>query len=308
MTFRAEVAAGAQAPRVAVPAERLGTLRNAMTVDVEDFFQVQAFAGQVGRDAWENFPERVVGNTERVLQLFASAGVTATFFTLGWVAERHPELVRRIVAQGHELASHGFAHVPVHEQTADEFRADVRKTKRLLEDAAGVAVKGYRAASFSIGSRTLWALDVLAEEDYAYSSSIFPIRHDFYGMPGAPRFAFRPRGDRFLEVPMTTVAALGRNLPCSGGGYFRLLPYAVSRWALQQVNARDRQPCIFYFHPWEIDPDQPRIAGAAIKSRLRHYLNLRKMEGRLARLLRDFRWARMDQVFLGEDRHAAGPV
>jgi len=292
----------------AVDGERIrgrGTLRNAMTVDVEDFFQVQAFADRIGRGAWESFPTRVAKNTDRVLELFAAAGVSGTFFVLGWVGERYPDLVRRIVAHGHELASHGFSHVPVHEQSIDEFRFDVRKTKRLLEDTAGVPVKGYRAASFSIGAKTLWALDVLAEEGYAYSSSIFPVLHDFYGMPDAPRFAFRPRRDGFLEVPMTTVSAFGRNLPCSGGGYFRLAPYALSYWALQRVNQRERQPCIFYFHPWEIDPAQPRIDGLTLKSRLRHYVNLHRMEARLRRLLRDFRWARMDQIFLGDDTAAA---
>src|SRR5579863_6731072 len=286
--------------------ERLA-LRNAMTVDVEDFFQVQAFADRVERGAWEKFPARVSMNTDRVLGLFAGAGVSGTFFVLGWVAERYPDLVRRIVAQGHELASHGFSHVPVHEQSVEQFRTDVRKTKRLLEDISGVPVKGYRAASFSIGAKTLWALDVLAEEGYAYSSSIFPVVHDFYGMPNAPRFAFRPRRDGFLEVPMTTVAAFGRNLPCSGGGYFRLAPYSLSCWALRRVNLREQQPCVFYFHPWEIDPDQPRIEGASFKSRFRHYLNLRRMEARLRRLLRDFRWARMDQVFLDGDTAAVAP-
>jgi polysaccharide deacetylase family protein (PEP-CTERM system associated) len=269
-----------------------------MTVDVEDFFQVQAFAECIDRNAWERFPRRVEANTDKVLGLFADAGVSATFFVLGWVAERHPELVQRIVAEGHELASHGYAHIPVHEQTIDAFRSDVGRTKKLLEDTGGVRVLGYRAASFSIGANTLWALDVLAKEGYVYSSSIFPVAHDLYGMPSAPRFAFRPRQDRFLEVPMTTLCLFGRNLPCSGGGYFRLVPYSMSRWALRSVNKRDRQACVFYFHPWEIDPEQPRPHGAPLKSRMRHYLNLRRMEGRLHSLLRDFTWGRMDRVFL----------
>ena len=271
-----------------------------MTVDVEDYFQVQAFATRVDRRQWDSFPDRVAANTDRVLDLFEQADVTATFFTLGWVGERHPDLLRRIVQPGHEVASHGYSHVPVHEQTAEEFRSDVRNTKRLLEDITGTAVKGYRAASFSIGANNLWALDVLAEEGYAYSSSIFPVVHDFYGMPSAPRFAFRPQRRDFLEVPLTTITAFGRNIPCSGGGYFRLAPYALSRWALRQVNARERQPCVFYFHPWEIDPEQPRIEGASVRSRLRHYLNLHRTEGRLRRLLRDFQWARMDEVFLSD--------
>jgi len=289
-----------QRPRDEVPAG----IRNAMTVDVEDFFQVQAFAGCVEREAWDDLPRRVEQNTDKVLALFSEAGIKATFFVLGWVAERHPSLIRRIVEQGHELASHGFAHVPVHQQTPREFGVDVRATKRLLEDIGGVAVKGYRAASFSIGNETLWALEMLAAEGYEYSSSIYPIVHDLYGMPEAPRFAYRPFGNRFVEIPMTTVLLLGRRLPCSGGGYFRLFPYALSRWALQRVNARDRRPDVFYFHPWEIDPMQPRLPGVPLKSRMRHYLNLHRMEARLRRLLVDFSWDRMDNVFL----NAAGAV
>jgi polysaccharide deacetylase family protein (PEP-CTERM system associated) len=283
------------------------TTRNAMTVDVEDYFQVQAFAANVDRRQWEGFPNRVVANTDHVLDLFSAAGVSATFFTLGWVGERHRDLIRRIVDRGHELASHGYSHVPVHEQTLEQFRSDVRRTKRLLEDIAGKEVKGYRAASFSIGVDTLWALDVLAEEGYAYSSSIYPVVHDFYGMPNAPRFAFRLEHRSFLEVPLTTISAFGRNIPCSGGGYFRLAPYALSRWALNRVNRHDQQPCVFYFHPWEVDPDQPRIAGLPLKSRLRHYLNLGRMESRLRRLLADFRWGRMDQIFMGDDKDAGAP-
>jgi polysaccharide deacetylase family protein (PEP-CTERM system associated) len=275
-------------------------VRNAMTVDVEDFFQVQAFAGSIERSSWDEWPRRVEANTERILALFEEHRVKATFFALGWIAERHPMLIRRIVASGHELASHGYAHVPVFEQTAAEFRADIRRTKRLLEDIAGTPVKGYRAASFSIGETTLWALPILAEEGYRYSSSVFPVVHDHYGMPSAPRFAFRPQEHGFIEVPLTTVTLLGRNLPCSGGGYFRLLPYAWSRWGLRRVNHHDGQAGIFYFHPWELDPDQPRLTGLPWKSRLRHYLNLSRMEARLRRLLADFAWDRMDNVFLGE--------
>ncbi len=271
---------------------------NAMTVDVEDFFQVQALAGCFDRDDWASLPSRVEANTDKVLAIFADAGIKATFFMLGWIAERHPRLVRDIVAAGHELASHGYSHVPVFEQTPEEFRADVHRTKALLEDLGGTPVIGYRAASFSIGEANLWALGILSEEGYAYSSSIFPIVHDFYGMPHAPRFAFSPHRDRFLEIPMTTLSVFGRNLPFSGGGYFRLLPYAVSRWALRQVNSRDQQPVIFYFHPWEIDPAQPRPERLPLKSRFRHYLNLHRMEGRLRRLLMDFPWGRVDRIFL----------
>lgn len=286
-------------PRVA------SAIRNAMTVDVEDFFHVQAFASSIERRSWSEFPRRVEANTDRVLSLFRDAGIVGTFFTLGWVAERHPALVRRIVDAGHELASHGYDHVPVHEQAPEVFRSDVGRTKKLLEDVGGVTVKGYRAASFSIGAKTLWALDVLADEGYAYSSSVYPVAHDLYGMPEAPRFAFKPGAGNIVEVPMTTVSFLKRNLPCSGGGYFRLFPYTLSRWALRRVNGREGQPCIFYFHPWEIDPDQPRVKGAPLKSRVRHYLNLDKMEARLRRLLADFSWGRMDRVFLGDAADAA---
>lgn len=286
-------------PRVRAPLAAGDRICNAMTVDVEDFFHVQAFAGCINRDTWDSIPQRVERNTNRVLDLFADAHVSATFFTLGWVAERHPALVQRIVAEGHELASHGFAHIPVHEQSPDAFRSDVRRTKRLLEDIGGVRITGYRAASFSIGAKSLWALDLLADEGYEYSSSIYPVAHDLYGMPSAPRFAFQP-ADRgpFLEVPMTTVRLMGRNLPCSGGGYFRLFPYSVSRRLLRRVNEGERQPCVFYFHPWEIDVEQPRPQGAPLKSRVRHYLNLRRMEARVRRLLGDFNWGRMDRIFL----------
>lgn len=272
---------------------------NAMTVDIEDYFQVQAFADHISRSDWNGFSPRVERNTERVLELFSEHGVKATFFTLGWVAERFPALIRRIVAEGHELASHGYGHYRIHEQTPEEFRADVHRTKDLLEDRGQVPIKGYRAASFSIGPRTLWALDVLAEEGYRYSSSVYPIRHDLYGMPNAPRFSYKPRGDDFVEVPLTTVRLFGTNVPCAGGGYFRLLPYPLTHRALQHVLRRDRQPCVFYFHPWEVDPGQPRIEGAGLRSRMRHYVNLRHMEGKLRRLLTDFAWRRMDETFLG---------
>lgn len=289
-----------QAPGLAAPVrppEHATAIVNAMTVDVEDYFQVQAFADIIDRREWESLPRRVENNTDRLLGIFADAGIRATFFTLGWVAERHPGLIRRIVQQGHELASHGYSHVRADQQTPDEFRADVRKAKGLIEDAGGVPVRGYRAATFSIGRRNWWAFDVLAQEGYAYSSSIFPVRHDLYGVPDAPRIAFRPSSARITELPMTTVNVFGRNLPCAGGGYFRLLPYHLSLWAMRRVNRQDRRPCIFYLHPWEIDPDQPRQTHARLKSRLRHYTNLTRMEERLRRLLREFQWGRMDEAF-----------
>lgn len=272
-------------------------LRNAMTVDVEDYFQVQAFAHCIDRRDWDQFPRRVDQNTNRILDQFANADVKATFFTLGWVAKRFPALVRRIVADGHELASHGWDHTRVDTQDPEAFRADIRRTKALLEDTGGVQVNGYRAATFSIGARNMWAFPILRQEDYVYSSSINPIRHDLYGIPDAPRMPFRPEPDGVMEIPMTTVRLLGRNWPCSGGGYFRLLPTILYRTGLKRVNARDRQPGIFYFHPWEIDADQPRIPNAGWKSRLRHYTNLSRMEGDLDGILRDFDWGRMDQVY-----------
>ena len=283
---------------------REGRIVNAMSVDVEDYFQVQAFADNVDRASWDSRECRVERNTDAIMQLFDEAGISATFFTLGWVAERYPHLIRRIVNQGHELASHGYAHYRVDEQSPEAFREDIRHTKRLLEDTGGTEVRGYRAATFSIGAKNLWAFEVLREEGYAYSSSVNPIRHDFYGMPDAPRFGFQPDGHAGIdEFPITTVRLGERNFPCGGGGFFRLLPYAVYRWALRRVNGQDRQPCIFYFHPWEIDPGQPRIPGASLKTRFRHYLNLGRTASRLRALTRDFPWDRMDRVFIdsGDD-------
>ena len=276
-----------------------GPTANAMTVDVEDYFQVSAFADTVDRADWDQYPCRVERNMDTILELFAERNVQATFFTLGWVAKRYPSVIRRIIDSGHELASHGFAHVRVHEQAPDEFREDVRDTKHLLEELSGAAVNGYRAASFSIGEQTPWAFEILAEEGYAYSSSIYPIHHDLYGSPDAPRFAYRPAGGGgLIVVPVSTITAFGHNVPCGGGGYFRLLPYAVSRWAMRRVNRRDGRPCVFYFHPWEVDPGQPRFGGIPLKTRIRHYTNLGRMERRLRAVLADFAWDRMDRVFL----------
>ena len=271
--------------------------RNALTVDVEEYFQVAAFDQTIPRQEWDSRTSRVEMNTGRVLDLFAEQGAKATFFVLGWVAERHPGLVRRIVSEGHELASHGYDHTRVHQFTPEQFRADVTRTKAMLEDLGGVAVRGYRAPSYSINRRNLWALDVLQETGHAYSSSIYPIRHDLYGMPDAPRFPFRLKPEGILEIPVTTVRLGERNLPCGGGGYFRLLPYPAFRWMLRRVNETDRQAGLFYFHPWEVDPQQPRVYGAPLRSRFRHYLNLETMEARLRRLLSDFSWGRMDAVF-----------
>ena len=272
------------------------TRTNALTVDVEDYFQVSALAPHIERQSWESRPCRVERNVQRLLELFAQHNAHATFFTLGWIAERYPGLVRDIVAQGHELASHGYSHLRATEQSRSEFDADVRRAKALLESIGGCAVRGYRAPSFSIDHSNDWAFDVLVEAGYSYSSSVYPVRHDHYGMPDAPRFAYRSRPG-LLEVPLSTTQWLGRNLPASGGGYFRLAPYSLSRWALRRVNTVDNQPAIFYLHPWEIDPDQPRVPGTSLKTRFRHYLNLRKTEQRLVRLLSDFRWGRVDQVF-----------
>ena len=271
---------------------------NAMSVDVEDYFQVSAFSETVRRSDWETLSCRVERNVESVLQLFADFDAKATFFTLGWVAESYPHLIKAIVDAGHELASHGYEHVRVDHQNPDDFREDVRKTKALLEDLGGTAVKGYRAASFSITKDTLWAFRILEEEGYSYSSSVYPIRHDHYGIPGAPRFAYRPKqSDSLTELPITTFSLFGQNLPCGGGGYFRLLPYALSRWAMRRVNRQDNEACIFYFHPWEIDPEQPRVSDLTRLARFRHYTNLHRMERRLRRLLADFRWDRIDRVF-----------
>ncbi|MBK1691673.1 XrtA system polysaccharide deacetylase [Ectothiorhodospira mobilis] len=269
-----------------------------MTVDVEDYFQVSAFEPHISRGDWDDLPHRVEDNVDRILQLFADHGVRATFFYLGWIARRYPALVRRTRDAGHEIASHGWSHIRATEQTQEAFRQDVTRTRALLEDTAGAPVQGYRAASYSIGRDNLWALDRLQEAGYRYSSSIYPVRHDLYGMPEAPRFPFRPGDGDLLEIPVTTVAWRGRNFPCGGGGYFRLYPYALSRWALRRVNRHDGQPAVFYFHPWEIDPDQPRQGGIGLRTRIRHYLNLARMESRLGRLLEDFRWDRMDRVFL----------
>lgn len=274
-------------------------LVNALTIDVEDYFQVSAFAPYIQRADWDARECRVERNVGRILDMLAAQNTQATFFTLGWIAQRYPHLVRRIADEGHEVASHGYGHERVSDLTPEAFAHDIRTAKHLLEDIAGVAVTGYRAPSFSIGQGNLWALDVLQQEGYRYSSSIYPIQHDHYGMPDAPRFAHRIRPD-LIEVPPTTLRMFNRNLPSSGGGYFRLFPYALSRWMLRQVNQNDQQPAIFYFHPWEIDAAQPRVAGIDARTRFRHYVNIPRMEQRLQRLLQDFQWGRMDHIFLNQ--------
>ncbi len=284
---------------------RNAPIRNALTVDVEDYFQVQALAGAVPRAAWESLPRRVEANTDRLLEAFGRAGVRATFFTLGWIAERHPALVRRIVVAGHELASHGHGHERVDGMGQAEFHADISRARQVLEDAAGVAVTGYRAPTFSIGRRTPWAFETLERAGYRYSSSVYPVRHDLYGMPDAPRFPYRPGPGGLLEIPMTTLRALGRNLPCAGGGWFRLLPYPAFRLGLRCFHRAHAAPCVFYTHPWEYDPGQPVVAGLGRLSRFRHYVNLSRSAGRLDRLLHDFAWDRMDLVFARE--LAGGP-
>ncbi len=283
------------------------TITNALTIDVEDYFQVSAFAPYIDRNDWERRECRVERNVQRILAMLAEHDIKATFFTLGWVAERYPAVVRDIVAGGHELASHGYGHERASDLSEAAFRDDVTRAKGVLEDLGGVAVKGYRAPSFSIGKGNLWALDVLARTGHRYSSSIYPIAHDHYGMPDAPRFAYVTEPG-LLEVPVTTLRLGGRNVPSSGGGYFRLLPYGVSRWMLQRLNQMERESAIFYFHPWEIDPGQPRIAGIDAKTRFRHYVNIDRNEAKLARLLGDFRWGRMDDIFLDRVRPNAKPA
>lgn len=272
-------------------------MMNALTIDVEDYFQVSALAPHFPRAAWDTVPCRVEANVDRILATLHEFGVKATFFTLGWVAERYPKLVRLIVMEGHELASHGYGHERASDQSEGAFKADIALAKAVLEDISGIDVRGYRAPSFSFSKANPWAHDCLREAGYQYSSSIYPVVHDHYGMPDSPRFPYR-HASGIIEIPVTTTRAFGRNLPAGGGGYFRFLPYGVSRWMIKRVNSNDGKPAIFYFHPWELDPGQPRVANASRKTRFRHYVNLDKTESRLRQLLTDFQWGRVDEVFL----------
>ena len=269
---------------------------NGLSVDVEDWFQVGAFEDVIERDDWGGLADRVERNVGEILDLFDEVGAKATFFTLGWVAQRHGALLREIAARGHEMASHGWDHRRVFKMDRASFADDIVNARKAIEDASGSRVTGYRAPSFSIDARTPWAFEELAVQGYAYSSSVAPVRHDHYGWPEAPRFAFMPLpGAPLIEIPVTTAILAGKRLAAGGGGFFRVMPYAFSRWAIRQVN-REGRPAVFYFHPWEIDPGQPRVSGAPLKSRLRHYTNLEQMAPKLRQLIRDFAWGRMDEL------------
>lgn len=272
---------------------------NALTIDVEDYYHVSAFESVVSHGSWNRYESRVESNTRRILNLLDEYGTRATFFILGCVAECHPSLVRAIAQRGHEIASHGYSHRRIYTQPPQQFREETRKAKKIVEDIAGQTVLGYRAASYSITDKSLWALDILVEEGFRYDSSIFPVRHDLYGIPGHQRFASaieRNGGGVMLEIPLSTIRIAGANIPVAGGGYLRLFPYAVTRRALLHLNLFERQPAVVYFHPWEIDPDQPRI-NAGWLSRFRHYTNLRGMESKLRKLFSDFAFAPIREVF-----------
>jgi len=285
------------APLDPFPAVAMPAIVNGLSVDVEDWFQVGAFEKVIARGEWDAISTRVEDNVSRILDLFAEADVNATFFTLGWVAKRHPAMIRRIADAGHEIASHGYDHARVFTLDRKTFAEDIRKAREIIEDCSGVAVTGYRAPSFSIDQRTPWAFAELASQGYAYSSSVAPVVHDHYGWPEAPRFAFRPLPwSSLVELPVTTAILGGRRVAAGGGGFFRVLPYGFSRWAIRQVNRAEGRPAVFYFHPWEVDPDQPRVAHAPLRSRFRHYTGLTKMAGKLRDLVHEFRWGRMDMI------------
>ena len=291
VTARGAVASGTTG------APSTGAIVNALTIDVEDYFQVSAFESHIPRSDWDRLPCRVEANIDRILQMLDARRTHATFFTLGWIAQRYPDMVRRIADAGHELASHGTEHRRATDQSSADFAMDIRDAKALLEDVSGREVRGYRAPSFSVGPANVWAFQCICDAGYRYSSSVYPIRHDHYGAPASPRFPHEVVPG-LLELPIATVRFLDRNWPAGGGGYFRLLPYELSRWSLNQLHRRDGRPAMFYFHPWEIDPGQPRVSGLSAKARFRHYVNLDRTQRRLDRLLRDFRWDRVDRVYL----------
>lgn len=271
---------------------------NALSFDVEDYFQVSAFERVIDRRDWDRIEHRVEKNTDRILEILANADVRATFFMLGWVADRYPALVRGIVDGGHELACHGYAHQRVHDLKPEQFKQDILRSRGVLEDIGGHQIKGYRAPSYSIGKRNLWALDILAECEFQYSSSIYPIKHDHYGFPGAPRFVFKDQKTSLIEIPISTVKLFNQLRPAGGGGFFRFYPYRLTRWLIDRINSLEGEPAIFYLHPWELDAEQPRQSRISHKTRFRHYLNLNKTQFRLTNLLEDFSWGRMDEVFL----------
>lgn len=283
-------------------------MKNALSVDVEDYFQVSAFENTIDRNHWDSLDHRVGANVDRILSIFDEYNVSATFFVLGWVAERYPEIVKKIVAQGHELASHGYGHQRVSDLTRDDFIKDITVAKNILEELSGQEIKGYRAPSYSIGKKNIWALQALAETGHQYSSSIYPIKHDHYGYPEAPRFVFRDEKTGLIEIPITTMQWMNRLFPAGGGGFFRFYPYPVSRWVINRVNENDQQASVFYFHPWEIDPGQPRQKNISLKTRFRHYLNLDKTESRLKHLLTDFNWGRMDDVLINNHTIRSYPL
>ncbi len=272
---------------------------NAISVDVEEYFHVEAFAGKIDPKSWEDFESRSGRSIDRILRLFQKYETRGTFYILGWIAERQPDMVRKIAAAGHEIGCHGFGHQRIHRQTPDQFRQDVMRSRNRLAELAGKSIHCYRAPSFSITKETLWALDVLAEEEFTIDSSIFPVRHDLYGMPGGRRFPHwenTPGGKRIFEFPPSTIRLANNNWPAAGGGYLRLFPYQFTRWAIRHLNDRDKQPAMVYFHPWELDPSQPRISSAPLRSRLRHYVNLEKTESKIERLLQDFRFTTVSEV------------
>ena len=273
-------------------------ITNALSIDVEDYFQVSAFENYIPRENWDSLPTNIERNTERILEFLDEYNTHATFFVLGWVAERFPGIIQKISDAGHEVASHGYSHVRVTNQTQGEFYEDISKTKKILEDIISNPVIGYRAASYSITKTNTWAHSEIEKAGYKYSSSVYPIKHDLYGIPDAPRYLYKPNGNEFLEIPISTFQFLGYRFPCGGGGFFRLYPYCISRSMIAYVNHHENKPCMFYFHPWEIDTDQPVQNNLGFKARFRHYLNIDKMETRLKRLLQDFKWGKIQDVYL----------